>query len=943
MGQAQDLRLRDMQIGQLEQRDSARNPSSAKPTPRNAAFVESLRRVELFGTLCDEEELLQIADLGIIRRFPVGKAVYRVGERGEAVYVVFSGSVELVGRSESGGEFLLTIGLPDELFGDEALAEAPVRKTDAFAGSGTVVLEIPVAGLKRVLGEPEGRWAKVREFAASRELQRAVRQFSLLGDLSPEEVRQWFASCEMAHFETGQVVIRKGEKGGRFFIVASGRLGVFDSETPSDGNRLRTLGTGDFFGELEVLGGGARTATVVAEGPVSLASFGAEALRRTFANSPEVQARILEAVSGYRGQVPSVHGTVLPEAASELQPQRALAALPPGREGRGSQPGPPAQPNAGFWTALQLLGARLGPSLAAHRGLVVRALIFALLFSMAMQLTPTLTGRITGIIVPAPNAGTGSGAPSAVANFGMALVAGYLALVLVKAVFAMAREQVLNRLRSTMSNEVVGRVVERTFRLPLGFLRRTPLGPMMDVLDRAERVQRTLGETVVMLGVDLITLAVGLVWLFALDARLGTGLAWKTLLIVPLAAFFSYVSGKQMWRYQNAHRNCATAEKQLLAESFMGVATLKAMAAERVVWRRWFERFAHSQNAQSDMNRARAEARSLSEVATGLGMTVLFSFAIVFTLGADQGPIKVSDFVEFLTRVMLIFQPLESLMRTYPQLQEFAGDVSAVEELTQERTEQDAGNPRPLPLPEGRWSLKVENVTFSYLPGARPAVQGVSFEAQPGQMVAIVGRSGCGKTTLVSLLLHFYAPQQGRILVNDANIAELELTQYRRQLGVVLQETDLFSSTILENLTLGKPEAVQSEVDNAVAMAAARRLIQSRPAGYNEVLLEGARNLSGGERQRLAIARALLMQPRILIFDEATSALDNESERAIQKNMRAMAQDRVMIVIAHRLSTIRNADQILVMDQGRIVERGTHHELIERAGLYAHLLQESLT
>jgi len=257
-------------------------------------------------------------------------------------------------------------------------------------------------------------------------------------------------------------------------------------------------------------------------------------------------------------------------------------------------------------------------------------------------------------------------------------------------------------------------------------------------------------------------------------------------------------------------------------------------------------------------------------------------------------------------------------------------------------TEEMHAAPAAPTLPAASWELKVEDISFSYTEDQRKILSGISFQASSGQVVAIVGRSGSGKTTLVNLLMRFYEPSAGRILINGMDIRQFGLSHYRSEVGVVQQENFLFTGSIRDNLTIGNPNATTEEIDQAITLAAADRFIRRLPKGIDSIIDERGRNLSGGQRQRLAIARALLRRPRMLILDEATGALDNESERAIQKNMHSISTDRIMLVIAHRISTVRKADMILVFDQGRIIEHGRHQDLLELNGLYSHLLRMTL-
>jgi ABC-type multidrug transport system fused ATPase/permease subunit len=234
-------------------------------------------------------------------------------------------------------------------------------------------------------------------------------------------------------------------------------------------------------------------------------------------------------------------------------------------------------------------------------------------------------------------------------------------------------------------------------------------------------------------------------------------------------------------------------------------------------------------------------------------------------------------------------------------------------------------------------SLTFDHVTFSYQGAPRPALTDLSFTVQPGQTIALVGRSGAGKTTIVSLILRFFDPQQGRITLGGNELKDMALADLRRRIAVVSQDVYLFHGSIRENLLLARPEATEEDLIDATAMAAAHDFIMAMPDKYDTIVGERGLKLSGGERQRIAIARALLKDAPLLIMDEATSSVDLANEAAIQEAMRRVSRGRTVLIIAHRLSTVRQADRILVLDSGRIIETGDHDNLIEMQGLYARM------
>jgi len=243
-------------------------------------------------------------------------------------------------------------------------------------------------------------------------------------------------------------------------------------------------------------------------------------------------------------------------------------------------------------------------------------------------------------------------------------------------------------------------------------------------------------------------------------------------------------------------------------------------------------------------------------------------------------------------------------------------------------------------LPALQGAIIFDEVYFRYRADGKHILSGVSLDIKPGQTIGIVGRSGSGKSTLTKLIQRLHVPERGRVFVDGMDLALADVRSLRRQIGVVLQDNMLFNCSIRENISLTDPGASIEQIMHAAQLAAAHEFILELPQGYDTVVGEHGASLSGGQRQRIAIARALIGNPRILIFDEATSALDYESERLIQHNMQAICQGRTVIIIAHRLSAVRHAQQIIVMDRGRIVESGTHHELLKQeSGHYRHLYQ----
>jgi ATP-binding cassette, subfamily B, putative efflux pump len=291
--------------------------------------------------------------------------------------------------------------------------------------------------------------------------------------------------------------------------------------------------------------------------------------------------------------------------------------------------------------------------------------------------------------------------------------------------------------------------------------------------------------------------------------------------------------------------------------------------------------------------------------------------------------------VQYLAFTALLAAPVVQMASIGTQVSEAFAGLDRIREIMRMDTEDDEDERRHA-LEAVKGDIRLEDVWFEYNPG-QPVLKGVSVDAPAGTTTALVGSSGSGKSTLVSLVMAFNRPTAGRLTVDGKDLESLRLADYRAQLGVVLQENFLFDGTVADNIRFARPDATRAEIEAVARIAHVDEFVRGFPDGYDTVVGERGIRLSGGQRQRIAIARAILADPRILILDEATSSLDSESEAMIQEGLRKLRQGRTSFVIAHRLSTIRSADQILVLEGGEVVERGTHAELMDRAGRYREL------
>lgn len=367
-------------------------------------------------------------------------------------------------------------------------------------------------------------------------------------------------------------------------------------------------------------------------------------------------------------------------------------------------------------------------------------------------------------------------------------------------------------------------------------------------------------------------------------------------------------------------------------DSLLNYETVKYFGNEQYEARRYDENMQHWEVA------AVRNTVSLAYLNAGQSIIVALGVTALMLLAADQvvqGKMTLGDLVLVNVFMIQLYMPLHFLGYVYREIRHALADMEKMFSLLHEDREIDDA-PDARALPAGRADVRFEGVGFGYAPD-RQILFGVSFVIPEGHTVAVVGESGAGKSTLSRLLFRFYDVQQGCIRINGQDIREVTQSSLRAAIGIVPQDTVLFNDTIYYNIVYGRPDATREEVFAAAQTAHIHDFIESLPQGYETMVGERGLKLSGGEKQRVAIARAILKNPAILIFDEATSALDSKSEKAIQAELHAIAQNRTTLIIAHRLSTVVDADQILVMDKGRIIERGSHYELLARDTLYAQM------
>jgi ATP-binding cassette subfamily B protein len=470
---------------------------------------------------------------------------------------------------------------------------------------------------------------------------------------------------------------------------------------------------------------------------------------------------------------------------------------------------------------------------------------------------------------------------------------------------------------------------ERLQTLPLSFFDRNPAGELMSRLTNdIDAINQAVSQNVISLVASVLSM-VGIVGaMFVLDSRL----ALATLVVLPIMfAFAEFVA-----RY--TRRGFRRLQK--------GLGELNAVMEESVSGARVIKAFRRDEAILAEFRRRNEAAYHAGIYANSYAMllmpltNVLGNFFVIVLAGlggylALQGLVSVGIIATFISYAQYFIHPLRQLANLYNSIQAALAGAERVFEVIDAPPEvQDAPDARPLQSVRGE--VHFDEVRFAYQPGT-PVIQGMSFEARAGHILALVGPTGAGKTTLINLLTRFYEVDSGRITIDSVDIRKIRKGDLRRCLGLVLQDTFLFADSVMENIRYGRLDATDEEVMVAARLAEAEAFIRQLPDGYQTSLAERASNLSQGQRQMLSIARAILAAPAILVLDEATSSVDTRTEARIQKALLRLMEGRTSFVIAHRLSTIRDADHVLVMDNGQVVEEGTHQQLLDRRGFYHRL------
>ncbi len=544
---------------------------------------------------------------------------------------------------------------------------------------------------------------------------------------------------------------------------------------------------------------------------------------------------------------------------------------------------------------------------------------------------------------------------------GLAQLGGVLALVfLVQKVMQYGQDSLMAKAALYVALDLRKQVYAHLQRLNLSYFETAQTGDLTYRL--TEDIDR-VGEVVNKVFHDFVPCVLQLIVVLGYMIYLNWQLTLATFVVAPLMGILIGWFGEQMLKFSRRSQNRISNLSALLTEVFSGIRLVQAFAAEDYEIARFATEAEYNRQAKYATERLKAIQNPV------VGFLYAMSVLLLFFLGGWQisiGNLTGAKFVSYIAGVGLLIDPIAHITSNYNEFKQGQASVDRIFELMAIQPTV-VEKPSATLLPPVTGKVEYRNVSFAYPAytsqpslingeqedmelsfikegqGGVPVLQNLSFLALPGEMIALVGPSGAGKTTLVNLLPRFYDPQSGQILIDGVDVQDVTLRSLRRQIGIVPQENTLFSGTIAQNIAFGQAQFDLKDVQEAAKIANAHQFISQFSQGYHTWVGERGVNLSGGQRQRIAIARAVLLNPSILILDEATSALDSESEALVQEALERIMKERTVFIIAHRLATVRRADRILVLEQGHIVESGTHEELLEQGDRYARFYAQQFS
>ncbi|GAB4435468.1 MAG: ABC transporter ATP-binding protein [Chloroflexi bacterium OHK40] len=578
-------------------------------------------------------------------------------------------------------------------------------------------------------------------------------------------------------------------------------------------------------------------------------------------------------------------------------------------------------PRGGLGRAMRYLGNQRRSAMIAYG-----ALVLATLAQLAVpQLVQSMIDAVT-------RAGADPSAAEAIVLSAAGLI---LLFAVLRGVFSFLQAFMSEQTSQGLAFDLRNAIFEKIQRLSFSYYDQNQTGQLMvRATDDVERVRTFIAQGLIMAAQSLLLLVGALLVL----AFTNWQLTLVVLPLLPVALLVFVIFGSVSQPLFAAVQQKLSALNTILQENLAGLKVVKAFAREPYEERRFADAATALMEQQLRVNRVFSFLFPVVFLVAQIGQAAILYF------GGRQilaGTLDLGEYQKFSLYLVYLFFPLGQLGFIIALMAQASASAGRIFEVLDARSE-ITDRPGAITLPPIQGRVEFRNVTFRYLGTGEPVLRGVSFVVEPGQTVALLGATGSGKTSIINLIPRFYDATEGQVLIDGYDVRDVTLDSLRGQIGIVLQESNLFSGTIRDNIAFGQPDATDEQVEAAARAAAAHDFIMSFPEGYATPVGERGVTLSGGQKQRIAIARALLLNPRLLILDDSTSSVDLQTEATIQQALDQLMQGRTSFVIAQRISTVLNADQILVLDRGQVVARGTHAELLEQSPIYAEIYHSQL-